>query len=436
MKLFPLTRLGGRYLVRYRRRYVFLFLALSFGFGMVSFMTSVKDGMYQSVYNSAQDHYAGDIVALGYDKSMAAGGPYLDRENMNAVLKAAETVRLNPVRSAARTIFGERGVLYYNGAAIRLKYVIGADWDREAAYFDQLDYLERRDNFDGGDAILLSVPVAEELGARLGDRLILEVATRGGQKNTGVFIVNGLVKDSTIFGYHKAYIPRITLNRLLLFGDDECSSLGFFLADPGEAGKKQALLQKELSKTVQTGPLVKDREELALERSQSWTGIKIFVLTIPVYLSEVADLLEAMQIITYFLYAMMLLIIFVSALVTWRLILRERSRELGTMRVIGFYGADLRCVLIMETLGLALVSLIAGFFLSFFFSWLVTCVPFSWFPSFEIFMKDGKLRSLYLPETILINIVTVFAVLIAAVWEPAFRSSRDHLPEMLSGRLV
>jgi hypothetical protein len=33
----------------------------------------------------------------------------------------------------------------------------------------------------------------------------------------------------------------------------------------------------------------------------------------------------------------------------------------------------------------------------------------------------------------LINIAAVFVVLIAAVWEPAFRSSRDHLPTMLSG---
>ncbi|MDR2020551.1 MAG: ABC transporter permease [Treponema sp.] len=436
MKLFPLTRLAGKYLIRYRRRYLFLFLALSFGFGIVTLMTSVKDGMYRNVYNSAQGHYAGDIVAVGYDKGLAADGPYLDRENMDAVFKAAEAVKLNPVHSAARTIFGERGVLYYNGAAVRLKYVIGADWDKEAAYFNGLEYLERRDSFEGEDAILLSAPVAEELGARLGDRLILEVDTRGGQKNTGVFIVNGLVKDSTIFGYHKVYIPRITLNRLLLFGDDECSSIGFFLADPGEAGKKQAFLQRELSKTVPAGPLVKDREELALERNRPWTGVKVFILTIPVYLSEVADLLGAIRIIAYFLYAVMLLIIFVSALVTWRLILRERSRELGTMRAVGFYGTDLLYVLLVETLALALVSLIAGFFLSFFFSWLVTCIPFSWFPSFEIFMKDGKLRSLYLPETMLINIAAVFAVLIAAVWEPAFRSSRDHLPEMLSGRLV
>jgi ABC-type lipoprotein release transport system permease subunit len=436
VKFLHLTRLAGKYLIRYRRRYLFLFLALSFGFGVVTLMTSVKDGMYRNVYNSAQGHYAGDIVAVGYDKGLAAGIPYLDRADMEAALKAAETVGLNPIRSVARTIFGERGVLYYNGAALRLKYVVGVDWDKEAVYFDGLEYLERRDSLEGEDTILLSAPVARELGARLGDRLVLEVDTREGQKNTGVFTVNGLVNDSTIFGYHKAYISRLTLNRLLLFGDDECSSLGFFLSRPGEAGNKQALLQGELSKTAMAGPVVRNREELILERNRPWTGIKIFVLTIPVYLSEVADLLEAMRIITYFLYAMILLIIFVSALATWRLIFRERSRELGTMRAIGFYSADLRYILMMEALGLALVSLTAGFFLSLLLSWFVTRIPFSWFPSFEIFMKDGKLSSLYLSGTVLTNIAAVFVVLSVAAWEPAFRSSRDKLPEMLSGRIV
>ncbi|MDR0449730.1 MAG: hypothetical protein LBH26_00510, partial [Treponema sp.] len=153
MKILPLTRLAGKYLIRYRRRYFFLFLALSFGFGIVSLMTSVKDGMYQSVYSSAQGHYAGDIVAVGYDKSLAAEGPYLSRKDMDAVFEAAEAARLDPAYSVARTIFGERGVLYYNGTAVRLKYVIGADWDKEAAYFGGLEYLERRDSFEGEDAI-------------------------------------------------------------------------------------------------------------------------------------------------------------------------------------------------------------------------------------------------------------------------------------------
>ncbi|GHT92921.1 hypothetical protein FACS1894140_5620 [Spirochaetia bacterium] len=432
MKCIKILQLALKYLFRYRRRYLFLFLALTFGFGIVTFITSIKDGMDENVYNSAQGHYAGDIIAVGYDKDT---GPqfHMGKNEMDTVLQIIADTDINPRRIVMRTIFGNRGMLYYNGSTVRLKYVIGVDWDNEAAYFDSLVYRERQTVSAGEDTILLSTPVAGALGARLGDRLVLETETRYGQSNTGLFVVGGIVEDSTIFGYYKAYISRPVLNGLLLYGEDECSIVGISLNERREAETQKVIVHDALAKKIQTGPLVKDRVELSRKARSSWDGIKIFVITIPAYLSEVSDLLDAMNIITYFLYGMMLVIILVSALVTYRLILHERSRELGTMRAIGFYAGDVRHILMMETTGLGLLSLFAGFILALFVSALIRLIPFSWLPSFEIFMKDGRLMPLYLPRTVLINLAAVFCILLAAVWFPAFRSSRTSLPQMLSG---
>jgi putative ABC transport system permease protein len=140
-----------------------------------------------------------------------------------------------------------------------------------------------------------------------------------------------------------------------------------------------------------------------------------------------------MNIVTYFLYAMMLIIMMVSALVTYRLILHERRRDLGTMRAVGFYGADIRFVLLLETFGLVLASLAAGVFLLLFFQWLVTFIPFTWFPSFEIFLEDGKLGTLYVPRTVAVNVLAVLVSLFLAAAAPVYRSSREPLPNMLNG---
>jgi ABC-type antimicrobial peptide transport system permease subunit len=130
---------------------------------------------------------------------------------------------------------------------------------------------------------------------------------------------------------------------------------------------------------------------------------------------------------------MMLLIIFVSAAVTCQLILHERTREIGTMRAIGFYEADIRHIMIMETLCLGIISLIVGFIFARILSFLLTLAPTSWFPSFEIFMKDGKLIAIYNPKTMLINIAAVLCMLFPAIFFPAARSSRLPLPQMLTG---
>jgi ABC-type lipoprotein release transport system permease subunit len=430
-KISALLKLGIKYLYRYRRRYGFLMAALVFGFAVVTFITSSKDGMYDNVYYSAQSHYAGDIVAVGYDSQ--TGVYHLGQDEISTVMNAAAESGIAVKHTVLRTIFGERGVVYFNGNAVVQKYVVGCDWDAEGHLFSKMEFEGQPEPVIGDDGIVLSLPVARRLGAVMGDSVILETDTRWGQKNTGVFIVRGIVRDSSIFGYYKVYISRLSLNRLLLFDDGDCSTVGFFLNTPAMAEKSRVRLQNVLAERMLTGPLVYNRDELSRETGQYWEGIKVFLYTMPVYLSEISDLLGAMNIVTYFLYGMMLLIISVSAAVTYRLILHERAREMGVMRVIGFYGGDLRFVLWIEVAALGIISLLAGFVLSQIFSFAVSLLSFSWFPSFEIFMKNGRLSVLYLPETVLLNVSLIFLVLAAAVFFPSFRTSKKHLPALLSG---
>ncbi|MDR1239300.1 MAG: ABC transporter permease [Treponema sp.] len=433
MKGLKIFQLSAVYLFRYRRRYFFLFLALMFGFGIVTVITSIKDGMYENVYRAAQSHYAGDISVVGYDRD-SLQTYHLAQNDIAAVFAALHNAGLAESRTVMRTLFGNKGLIYFNGDSLRLKYVIGLDWDRETIHLNALDYAEPPlESPRGEQEILISAPAAAALGIRRGDRLFLETETRRGQKNAGEFTVTGIVNDSTIFGYHKVYISRTVLNRLLDYGADDCSTIGLFLENRGRVEAARVSLLDELSKSAQTGPLVFDRDELSLAITGSWKGVKIFVLSLPVYLSEVSDLLNAMNILTYFLYVMMLLIIFVSAAVTYRLILHERARELGTMRVIGFYEADVIQALTLEAVELGLVSLAAGFVFARLVNRALGLLSFSWFPGFEIFLQKGRLSALYLPETTLINTAALFAILLLAVWFPAFKSSRNSLPNMLTG---
>jgi ABC-type lipoprotein release transport system permease subunit len=426
-----LFRLGIKYLYRYRRRYGFLLAALALGFAVVTLITSAKDGMSNNVYYSAQSHYAGDIVAAGYPAGISQR--YLKEEEIAAILKAADAAGINTRYTVKRTLFGEKGVVYYNGAAIQLKYVIGSDWEGETHLFSKMSFDGPAELPAGDDGIILSVPVAGKLGARLGDSLILETETIRGQKNTGVFIVRGIVRDTSIFGYYKVYVSRKSLNRLIGFRAEDCSTIGFFLDNPDATERQRKRFHAILSDQIQTGPLVYDRAELERETTQPWEGTMVFLHTMSVYLSEVSDLLGAMNIIAYFLYGMMLLIILVSAAVTYRLILYERSKEMGIMRAIGFCGGDLRMVLWAEMSALGCAALLIGFLLAWILGQVLALLPFSWIPSFEIFMKDGKLMSLYLPETMMINVASVFLVLFAAVSVPAFRSSQKSLSGLLSG---
>jgi len=436
-KFFAVFKLGLKYLYRYKRRYGFLMAALIFGFAVVTFITSIKDGMYDNVYYSAQSHYAGDIVAIGYDTENYADYTHrLGQNEITAILNAADQTKINPQYTVLRTYYGMDSIIHFNGNAIQLKYLIGCDWDKEAHLFKKINFEEPVNSILGNEDIILSAPVAHQLSAKMGDNIILETVTRWGQKNTGMFIVSGIVKDTSIFGYYKAYISRLSLNRLKGFEDEDCSTIGFFFDKPKTAEYKRVQLQSVLSTRIQTGPLVYNRDQMTLERDRPWEGIKVFLYTLPVYLSEISNLLDAMNIITYLVYVMMLIIILVSAAVTYRLILHERAKELGTMRIIGFYGSDLRLVLWTEVLVIGFISLIAGFILAQILNWAVSLLSFSWIPGFEIFMKNGKLTPLYLPKTMFVNILLVFIVLFVMALLPSIRASRKNLPGLLSGETI
>jgi ABC-type lipoprotein release transport system permease subunit len=437
-KYLSFLKLGIKYLYRYRRRYYFLAAALIFGFAVVTFITSIKDGMYENVYYSAQAHYAGDIVAVGYNALPDQAGylHHMGQNEISAILEAAALSGINARYTVQRTLYGDDAVLHFNGTAVQLKTLIGCDWTQEAHLFGKMAFDEEPEALAGDDGIVLSVPVARQLGAKTGDSVIMELQTRFGQKNTGIFIVKGIVQDTSIFAYYKAYISRLSLNRLVIYGDNDCSTIGFFFDDPARAEQKRIQLQKSLSaQHVQTGPLVYDRDGLTRERDRPWEGVRIFLYTLPVYLSEISYLLDVMNTVTHLLYGMMLLIVLVSAAVTYRLILSERAKEIGIMSVIGFSGGDLRMVLWTEIIILGLCSLSLGFVLARIMAWAISFVSFSWFPGFEIFLQNGRLMALYLPGTMLVNTVLLLFILLMLVLIPSLRVARKDLPVLLSGEL-
>jgi ABC-type lipoprotein release transport system permease subunit len=431
MKFPSLFLLALKYLLRYRRRYLFLAMALCIGFGIVTVIVTQKDGMIESVYDSAQSHYAGDIVMEGVDKD-SERKTHMDFGTVSAVIKAVDDSGIRYTHIVKRTLLMSYERLYYNGVSLDLKYTAGIDWDNEKDYLASLVWQDGGYDKPAEDTIYISAPIASRLGAVRGDSLVMEVLTRYDQKNTGNFVIGGIIEDYSIFGFYKIYVSRKTLNRLAEFEEEDASHIGIFLPPKADADDARESVYDKLKQWVNVAPPPQNRDEWEAMRDESWSGIRVFPLALTVYLSEVSQILEAMNLLTYFLYVIMLLIILVSAVVTYRLILHERIREIGTMRAIGFRAEDIRMVLILETLVLSTISIIAGIVLSLAVNGVLSCLSFTWIPSFEIFMKNGRLAAQYSGGPLAFNALAVYSMLIIAVWVPAFAASRQHLPEMLT----
>ena len=429
MKFFRLFTLSARYFRLHFRQYLFLLVALSFGYGVITTLTSLRAGMEENVYFSAQSHYAGDIVVLGDDRRVQTRYRIDEADKIAALIDKSD-IRIE--KMVRRTNVGS-GTLYFNGAALKQKYVLGVDFENEREYFDSLEFRGQPENLSESGGMLISQPVADQLNVRIGDRITLEVKTRKGQVNTGSFVVRGIVVDHSIFGYYKCYLSRQELNTLLQYEEEACSTIGVYLSEGESTEMAVTAIHASLRDSVNTADLPVDRDDLELKRKETWKGVRYFIITLPVYLSEVADILTAIELISYFLYILMLLIIVMSVMVTYRLILHEREKELGTMQAIVFSRGEIALMLMLETFILFLISLAVGYILARIAVWVISFISFSWIPSFEIFMKNGKLTGIFRVRTTLINCGVVLAVLLPAVIIPVYNTSRQPLAVVLTG---
>lgn len=427
------ARLSFRYLLRYARRYLFLFCALSFGFCIVTVITAISEGISETLYRTAQSHYAGDIVCVG----MTDGGTVyrrLDSKIRAAIYETIKETGLNVKEFTERTLLNDHAKLFFNGEFIDLRYLVGTDWQKEKKHFDSLTYMARFPSYSE-DGIIISEHVASLLGAAEGDGVTMEVADRYGRTNTRVFVVDAIVRDKTLFGYYKAYVSKPVMNRLLSYEDDDSSMIGIYIRSGSGIEKQRRIFRDALSTKTDTAPELLTYDDFHREREALWSGIRVFVMGLSVYLADIYRLISALDMLTIFLYLMMLLIILASAAVTYRLILHERMKELGTMMAIGFSERDVRRILGAETIFLGAVSIITGFVLAVVICRILGRVPIANIPGFEILLADGRLRAIFLPLVVLINSVALYVMLFVAVGIPAARISKMPLTELLAGSM-
>jgi len=241
----------------------------------------------------------------------ASGKGFHDLEHLPGVIRA------EPIRSVgARLRYGHRHrKLSVTGIPQ------GADLNR--LLDDQGDAILMPE-----DGLLVSEKLAEVLGARIGDEVAVEVLE--GHRPVVNVPIRGLVTDFAGVG---AYMDIDALRRILKEGD---TVNGAYLALDH---KHWDAFMREVKDTPRAAFVMVKRDQLAAFRKTTGKSIGIIRKL-------------------YFVLATIVAfgVVYNSA----RIALSERSRELATLRVVGFRLAEVRGVLVGELAVLVLIALPAG----------------------------------------------------------------------------
>ena len=428
-----MLRLAFGYLLGHRKQYALVIAIIMSGVAFIFAASGLAAGMSKNVEDAALRHYAGHVFVMGRDRDAASMIVVDDFEAVSAALR-----RINaPVeRMVLRTHeFGD-ATLFFAGETVRIKDLFGVDFSDEADLFSGFDYSHGQFNSEwASDTIVISRATADQLRVAVGDRLIVRLPNRSRQIDTRDVVVRGIINDNSIYGYARAYMDRRKLAELMGI-ESGVSVVGLFLGSSARSGEWSETLRAELSKSLPVSSPIGERDDLTSAIRETWNGVQYFVFPLSAYISDVSDLLQLMRFGSYVLLAMIVTVVIAAMLVSYRVLLHDREREIGTMRAIGFERQWLIRMLVTESVLAVTFGVVAGIVAGSLLLHGVSHMSFDSIPGFEIFLRGGRLTAEFTASQSILNGFILYLVTVPAVAFMITRTVCRSVPSLIRGGTV
>lgn len=425
-----IANIALRNLSRQKKRSILLGSAIAFGVMIVTLINGFAGAFSENVSENFSNLMAGHIFISGSEKE--ADGKELSVIRDDSALTAAVKASGAPVRYITRRS-AFTGTLIFEGKKVRTN-VDGAELEKETFLRDRL--LLKAGSWDSmasPDSLILSEKIAARLNVEVGDRLLVQMQTVTGQNNVGEFTLAGVSYDAGIFGQMMSYANLAYVNELLGLKPGEYQTMGLMLDGLKRTEKSATDIYAGLSGSVQlfargekdeNGSQTPFQALLKQQKKESWDGVRYRLYTINEVLSQVQQIVVALDTTAAIILVVLFIIIMVGITNTFRMVMFERIGEIGTMRALGVQRGGVRTMFLLEAVFLALGGAVAGILLALLAMGVVSLVDFGMNSPAFILMKNGHLSFFLPPLKAVGNILVIAALTLVAVASPAGKAAK------------
>jgi len=438
-----IIKIALRNITRQKKRSILLGSAITFGVMIILLLNSFTSGLTNTLQENFTSLMGGQVYING--KEVTSSGKVVniigDRDVLNEALKTVakdiKEVHIRAQSSRSEIIFGSKSTSL-------LMY--GVNWKGEKLLKKTLVVKEGSfDSVSNPKAIIIPEKIADKIGVKVGESVLIRFDTVTGQRNVGDFVVGAITKETSGFSFISAGYADINyLGSLLGLEDGQFQYMNLYLKDIGKMDVVAAALTKELKKTalVETTS-TDDTEKNAHERTMGfmmggsklttnpWKGTKFIITTLNDVMAPVLQMINILNIVSLSLFIILLTITMVGLLNTFRMVLIERTREIGTIRAIGMHKKDVRNIFFFEALFLSLAGAFAGLILALVIMVAAGAITFPFGSSMGFFLLNQHIQFI----TTFSNIVEVVLILsgmtLLSVYLPARRAARLRVADAL-----
>lgn len=366
-------RIAVRNLLQSGRRTAFLGTALLLVTFLLVLLLSLAQGVADTMVKTASAISAGHVNIGGFYKlsTNEAAALVTDVAKLRRIAKESTPGFVSMVDRARGW-----GKLISDSGSQQMG-VSGVDFDEERDLAKMLVLAPEREYREGGGdrvvgdlsklkqrgSAVLFASQAKKLGVGPGDPLTIRSETMRGQSNTAEIVVVAVARDMGLLSSWTAFVDKQTIRDLYQLKPDTTGVVQIYIEDH----EKSADAMVDLAKVLEAnGYKVMEHEanpfwmKMMNVGGEDWVGQK---LDVTIWSDEVSFLLwvlTAIRGISFFLITILTVIIAVGIMNTMWIAVRERTREIGTLRAIGMGRPRVVLMFLLEALVLGFASTSAG----------------------------------------------------------------------------
>ena len=351
-----------RNLLQHKRRTLFLGFAIASVTMLLILLQGLSTGVRETMIESATTLSSGHVNVGGFFKVTAGQAAPV----VTDYKKVIEVVKKTVPEMAYVVHRGRGWAKVVSDTGSMQMGITGIDIKSEPKFASVLQLVSGKiDDLAEPGTILIFDNQAEKLGVKVGDAVTISAPTTRGTNNTLDVRVVAIAHSLGLLSTWNSFIPIDSLRKLYQFNQDSTGVVQIMLDRkdlpriPEISGRLRAALEQAGWRVMPNDPRAFWMKFQSVSR-EDWTGQKLDVTNWEDEISFMTWTLKALQGISFVLIAILVAIIVIGIMNTMWIAIRERTREIGTLRAIGMQRREVLWMFLLESIMLGLFATVTG----------------------------------------------------------------------------
>ncbi len=432
-----MLRIAGRNISRQKKRNAMLAAAIGFGFLVITLINGFTSGLVKTVGGNFSHAFGGHLYFSG--TTISDRGTEIARIVDPAPVETALTALGDRVESVHRRSMAS-GTLVFGSREARQK-LEGLNIDDERGFRANLQVREGSlELMSEPGALVLPEETAAKLGITVGESLIFKAMTVTGQQNAADFVLIATTFGQSTFGMNSGYANQADINRLIGLAEGEFQTINVYLRDIGDIDSAAKAAYAALSGLATLEPRTENSSvtdmpknlmrnmlgtgsQKHIKENDRWAGTKFKLSTLNELMATVVSLVSVLKAVGSGVFVTLLLITMVGILNSYRMVMIERTGEIGTMRALGVHKTEIRDIFIYESLVIATIGSVAGLLGAMALMTILSLIDLRGNQMLSIFLMQGRLRFDVSILDSMKNMLLIWVMSVFAVYLPAKKAS-------------